>query len=110
MIDGNPASAINRESEGKMSAINEINWAEDIITNGRGNGCGGPGFIKLQDWGDMTEEVTEVDEEDDAEAWELARDACEAHGCPEPTRVFVGVRACKGEFYDPSGHQMIYAE
>lgn len=75
------------------------------LTNDRGNGCGGAGYIAEDADDDIMDTAIEtVDEYDDAEAWELARNAAELNDCDMPTIVCVGYRK-SGD----NGHQMIYA-
>jgi hypothetical protein len=88
-----------------------------LITNDRGNGCGGPRYIYESsivcaleppheiDWG---KDVREVTEGDDPEAWQLIRDAftaLEIEGSPDA--VAVVVRENNGE---SNPHQLIVAK
>lgn len=91
---------------------------DSLVHNDRGNGCGGP------DYEDATDVLAEIDreerddesltlvtEDEDAEAWDLARDAFRALGLDPATirRVLVGLRLTEvnGQPVD-NGHQMIY--
>lgn len=76
------------------------------VTNDRGNGSAGPGFI----WDchadcDASERITQVSAEDDPEAWELAIESAQSNGCDYPTIVCVSDR----DDTVNNGHQMIYA-
>jgi len=85
-----------------------------LVTNDRGNGCGGPGYINEFGAGPLAcdeEQVSPVTYDEDPDAWELAAEALRSmcdQGVPL-TCVAVGERASNGEFSDPSGHQTIYA-
>jgi hypothetical protein len=59
-----------------------------VYYNDRGNGSGGPGYTGEDDLDDTP--VTIVTEDEDPEAWELARDAAEALDLDTPTIVAVG--------------------
>jgi hypothetical protein len=72
-----------------------------LVLNDRGQGSAGPRSLDL---GDIDAEhlgarVDEVSEEEDPQAWTLARSATTICGT-SPTRVWVGYRA--------QGHQWIY--
>ena len=75
------------------------------LTNDRGNACGGACYT-AEDADDdiMDTDITVVSESDDADAWELARNAAKLNNCDMPTIVCVGDRK-SGD----NGHQMIYA-
>lgn len=89
-----------------ISILSELRAAVSggIVTNDRGNGCGGPGYVAEGDPCDAdADTVSVVSESDDPEAWKLARVALRAHKLDcEPELVAVGDRS-------DSGHQMIFA-
>jgi len=78
-----------------------------IITNDRGQGCGGPGFLSeysvIEDEDIANTPVIPVTEAEDMEAWELARDAVDANEVDMDITV-----VCVGEATD-DGYQIIYA-
>lgn len=86
-----------------------------IIRTDRGNGCAGPVLIGTEDDLEddaLDEELTKVTEEQDPDAWHLAREALAvartgsgtgAPGGREPTIVAIGKRG-EGD----NGHQTIY--
>lgn len=95
-----------------LSTILRPILGESLVHNDRGNGCGGPGYedatdvhnnIESEDRED--EDLTLILESEDAEAWELARDAFRAVGLdPATVRcVAVGERD-EGD----NAHQMVY--
>lgn len=77
-----------------------------VVTNDRGNGCGGPAFLGE---GDDLKELLDtplrlVSADDDPDAWRLAREALDVLDIlGEPEYVAVGERA-DGD----NGHQLIY--
>lgn len=96
----------------ELSTILRPIMGDSLIHTDRGNGCGGPGYedstdvaneIELEDRDD--EDLTLVTTSDDAEAWDLARDAFRACDLDPSTirAVAVGERA-DGD----NGHQVIY--
>jgi hypothetical protein len=94
-----------------MQLYDFIKYAGVIYTD-RGNGSGGPSYIKeigmMDDDGDLKvwdTEVTPVSEVEDPEAWMLAREAAKLLDLPVPTKVAVDAGA-----FGPSEYQGIYAE
>ncbi len=89
----------------QVSTIKDIREIANggILTNDRGNGCGGPGYIGESD-DVLSLPVSVVCPKDDQEAWRLAEDAASIQGIDPATLCGVAV----GETGD-SGHQMIYA-
>jgi hypothetical protein len=94
-----------------------------LVTNDRGNGAGGPGYVKesdisaalndepndAADWG---QHVIEVTEEEDADAWRLAREAMAAHdigGDPEAVAVATHVHRGASEFAESNPYTQIIA-
>jgi hypothetical protein len=75
-----------------------------VIYTDRGNGSGGPSYIPEDELDRHADPLTQVAEQDDPEAWDLARDAARLQSQPAPTIVCVGPRA-SGD----NGHQAIYA-
>lgn len=81
-----------------------------LIHNDRGNGCGGPGYESadevLREIEDGDRDDESIAEAEDAEAWDLARDAYTACGLNPAgiSAVYLGERA-DGD----NGHQTIYA-
>lgn len=60
------------------------------IRNDRGNGAGGPSYIAEDSDDDMMDRyISVVTEDDDPDAWRLAREAAEAIGTDRPTIVCV---------------------
>ena len=80
-----------------------------LIHNDRGNGCGCPGYESadeaLREIEDGDRDDENITEADDAEAWDLARDAYAACGLNPAgvSAVYLGERK-PGD----NGHQMIY--
>jgi len=76
-----------------------------LVTNDRGNGSGGPGYIHEDETDSdvLATEVSLVSESDDLEAWQLAREAADAVDSGDIELVAVTAR------HAPSDHQMIYA-
>jgi hypothetical protein len=70
-----------------------------VITNDRGNGCGGPGYINENEVDET--EIKAVTQSEDYAAWVLAKDACRAYSREQPEIV------CVGEAKD-MGYQIIY--
>lgn len=69
--------------------------ANSIVSNDRGNGSAGPQRHTLDDLGDVDpdEQLTRVSEEEDPDAWRLAREAYAAFGVEcEPAYVYVSER------------------
>jgi hypothetical protein len=104
-----------------MNLINFAAMADGgLVTNDRGNGAGGPGYIKEayiyaalndepNDWTDWGQRVTEVSETEDADAWRLAREAFAAHGfVGEPEAVAVSVCTHR-EASEPNPYTLIVA-
>lgn len=77
-----------------------------IITNDRGNGCGGPGYIGEDEVDDQDDDLDQVAEEQDPDAWRLAREAAILQGLDAPTIVCVGRRDFS---VGTNPHQTIYA-
>ncbi len=80
-----------------------------ILTNDRGNGSAGPQYIpeedaRGEDSAEGATSITVVTEEEDADAWRLARESAEANELPAPTVVAVSKRN-SGD----NGYQQIYA-
>jgi len=79
----------------------QVDGRQFAYSNDRGNGCGGPHSIAVDEAPEYTDvPVTEVQADEDPEAWRLAWEALQ--GAPE--RVWVGER---GTGSNP--HQMVYA-
>ena len=101
-----------------LFALVSLHRGSTLIHNDRGNGCGGPGYEDATDVLNEIEREEREDEDltevtaDDAEAWELARDAYNALGLNPSgiSAVYVGQRVTE-ENGQPvtNGHQMIYA-
>ena len=94
-----------------MNTLSDLQSIYDagVITNDRGNGCGGPGFIAEDDArGDETQ-IVFVTRDEDPQAWELATDAASVLGLPLPTYVGIGEASHPGEFLESNPHQMIYS-
>ena len=97
----------------KMTQVSTIRNIQEIanggiLTNDRGNGCGGPGYINEWEAGRskiLALPVSVVCLKDDPEAWHLAEDAASLQGIDPATLCGVAV----GERVGDSGHQMIYA-
>ena len=83
-----------------------------LIHNDRGNGCGGPGREDATDVfhsiarGEREDEPLTEAEDDDVEAWELAREAFRAHGLNPGGLSLVYLGARKG---GDNGHQVVFA-
>lgn len=92
-----------------------------IVTNDRGNGAGGPGYVTESaiytartggeddsiDWG---QPVALVTEEEDADAWRLAREAfdtLEIEG--EPEAVAIATPKTRGEYEESNPYTLIVA-
>ena len=95
----------------KISTLSDLQAIHDggIVTNDRGNGAAGPMYLEEQEVRGMDSElgdveITMVTEEEDPQAWELARDAHRAHKLPAPEMVGVGKRM-PGD----NGHQDIFS-
>lgn len=95
----------------KIKTLSDLQSLYDggIVTNDRGNGAAGPMYLEEQEvrgtdseLGDV--EITMVTEDEDPQAWELARDAHRDHKLPAPTLVAVG-RRMPGD----NGHQDIFS-
>ena len=93
----------------QVSTIKDIQEIANggILTNDRGNGCGGPGYIHEGeiDAAIMSLPVSVVHLQDDPEAWHLAEDAASLQGLDPATLCGVAV----GERVGAGDHQMIYA-
>jgi hypothetical protein len=69
-----------------------------ILTNDRGNGAAGPQYLPEEDARGLESTegatpITVVTEQEDPDAWRLAREACDANGCSfSPIVVAVGNR------------------
>lgn len=77
--------------------------AGGVVTNDRGNGCGGAGYIAEhdEDTGSNDDIVSTVTEDEDPEAWQLAREACKDLDLPDALEV-VAVR------HGDNGYEEIY--
>lgn len=107
---------------GKINSLSELTHeilGDSLVYADRGNGCGGAGYEDATDVYNKfereereDEDLTSVSENDDAEAWELARDAFRDLGLnpAEISAVYVGERVTEENGRSvPNGHQMIYA-
>ena len=98
-----------RQKMAQVSTIKDIQEIANggILTNDRGNGCGGHGYIPEgeSDEAILALPVSVVCLKDDPEAWHLAEDAASLQGIDPATLCGVAV----GERVGDSGHQMIYA-
>lgn len=96
-----------------LSEVAEYALGEAIVHNDRGNGCAGPGSETANEvelevaFGERDDvELTQVLEDEDAEAWELSREAFRLLGLDPSTvrAVLVGERDA-----GDNGHQTIYS-
>lgn len=96
----------------ELSAVVKAVMGDSIVHNDRGNGCGGAGYEDATDvYNEIQreeredEDLTSVTKGEDAQAWELAKEAFQALKLdPSSIRaVYVGERA-DGD----NGHQIIY--
>jgi hypothetical protein len=95
-----------------MTTIRELRQLAPggIVTNDRGNGSGGPGYIEELSGGETDcddTEVTLVTRDEDPEAWDLAIDAMRAL-CNEDVVTAVAVGHTGGPL-DSNPYQVIYA-
>jgi hypothetical protein len=107
-LDGATQSDNDRE-QSKMNLIDfAAKAAGGLVTNDRGNGAGGPGYVTESaiyaartggedDSINWDQPVNPVTEEEDADAWRLAREAYAAQGIAgEPEAVAVAVYSHRG--------------
>jgi hypothetical protein len=85
-----------------------------LVLNDRGQGSAGPSSLDLDDIDaeTLSAHVDEVSEDEDPQAWELARDAYATliGAGHAPTRVWAGEPDHgSGEFLQSNPHQTIYA-